>query len=168
MFRLLRTCPGLHGAEINFNASGSILYGSPLWTAQKSASYQRTPPLQPTCFRAFDASDYFEIGTRDVEHPMRNLAVDFTDRYLAITESRDVVERNVRGEVVVRLYEIGRRAHESDDADDGHSTGDHMDDDDEDASSLIDDAEYPTDEDDPGNMYFDDEDEDNFMQTQDF
>jgi len=109
-FRLLRTCPVLHGTEVQFNAVGDVILASPLFSSRSAAAYRKSgtfrDPLSDTCFRTVDARDYSEISTIDVEKPIMNLTQDGEDRFLAVTEKVDGVGGR---ESVVRIYEIGRK-----------------------------------------------------------
>ncbi|XP_075228537.1 lisH and WD40 domain-containing protein mahjong isoform X6 [Lycorma delicatula] len=109
-FHLLRTVSSLDQCDILFNSTGSTIYAVSLERENEDdTSYE-------TSFKTLDAYDYSSIATIDVKKNIYDLACNRLDTQIAIVENQGMFD-SVQ-ESSVRLYDVGRRRDDEDEADD--------------------------------------------------
>lgn len=109
-FHLLRTVSALEQCDILFNSTGSTIYAVSLEREnEEDTSYE-------TSFKTLDAYDYSSIATLDVKKNIYDLACNRIDTQIAIVENQGMFD-SVQ-ESTVRLYDVGRRRDDEDEADD--------------------------------------------------
>ncbi|XP_034942278.1 protein mahjong isoform X3 [Chelonus insularis] len=123
-FHLLNTVPALDQMEVVFSPINHIIYAVSL----EQENDDESPNI--TSFKTLDALDYSSIATYDVKRGIYSLACNKYDTQIAIVENQgdfDSVQ-----ESCVRLYDVGRRRDDEDEADE--------DDDEEDMDASDDDG----------------------------
>ncbi|XP_051170938.1 protein mahjong-like [Leptopilina boulardi] len=123
-FHLLKTVPALDQMEIIFSPVNSIIYAVSM-DQENEDEFHYT-----TSFKTLDALDYNSIATYDVKRGIFGLACNKFDTQIAIVEN--LGEFNSIQESWVRLYDVGRRRDDEDEAEE--------DDDDEDLDASDDDG----------------------------
>ncbi|CAK9822406.1 DDB1- and CUL4-associated factor 1 [Anthophora retusa] len=124
-FHLLKTVPTLDQMEVIFSPVNNIIYAvsSDLEENADGSNYV-------TSFKTLDSLDYSNIATCDVKKGVYGLACNKFDTQIAIVENQN--EFNNMHESCVRLYDVGRRRDDEDEADE--------DDDEEDLDASDDDG----------------------------
>nr|XP_031831732.1 protein mahjong isoform X2 [Nomia melanderi] len=123
-FHLLKTVPTLDQMEVIFSPVNNIIYAVPLDQENRDESHY------VTSFKTLDALDYSNIATCDVKRGIYGLACNKFDTQIAIVENQG--EFDSIQESCVRLYDVGRRRDDEDEADE--------DDDEEDLDASDDDG----------------------------
>ncbi|XP_057334525.1 DDB1- and CUL4-associated factor 1 isoform X2 [Microplitis mediator] len=123
-FHLLNTVPSLDQMKVVFSPINHVIYASLFEVdPDDESSYV-------TSFKTLDALDYSNIATYDVKRGIYSLACNKYDTQIAIVENQGDFD-NVQ-ESSVRLYDVGRRRDDEDEADE--------DDDEEDLDASDDDV----------------------------
>ncbi|XP_076661247.1 lisH and WD40 domain-containing protein mahjong [Halictus rubicundus] len=108
-FHLLKTVPTLDQMEVIFSPVNNIIYAVPLDQENRDESHY------VTSFKTLDALDYSNIATCDVKRGIYGLACNKFDTQIAIVENQG--EFDSIQESCVRLYDVGRRRDDEDEAD---------------------------------------------------
>ncbi|KAK0076783.1 hypothetical protein PV325_004862 [Microctonus aethiopoides] len=123
-FHLLKTVPALDQMEVIFSPINHIIYAVSLdQENEDDANYV-------TSFKTLDALDYSSIATYDVKRGIYSLACNKFDTQIAIVENQG--DFDSAQESCVRLYDVGRRRDDEDEAEE--------DDDEEDLDASDDDG----------------------------
>ncbi|OXU21314.1 hypothetical protein TSAR_001940 [Trichomalopsis sarcophagae] len=123
-FHLLKTVPALDQMNVTFSPTNSIIY------AFSSEQENEDDSHNITSFKTLDALDYSSIATFDVKRGIYDLACNKFDTQIAVVENMG--EFDSIQESCVRLYDVGRRRDDEDEAEE--------DDDDEDLDASDDDG----------------------------
>ncbi|XP_028050580.1 DDB1- and CUL4-associated factor 1 [Monomorium pharaonis] len=108
-FHLLKTVPTLDEMEVIFSPVNNIIYAVSLDQDNENDSHYATS------FKTLDALDYSNIATCDVKRGIYGLACNKYDTQIAIVENMG--EFSSIQESCVRLYDVGRRRDDEDEAD---------------------------------------------------
>ncbi|XP_011866253.1 PREDICTED: protein mahjong [Vollenhovia emeryi] len=108
-FHLLKTVPTLDDMEVIFSPINNIIYAVALDQDNETDSHYSTS------FKTLDALDYSNIATCDVKRGIYSLACNKYDTQIAIVEN--LGEFSSIQESCARLYDVGRRRDDEDEAD---------------------------------------------------
>ncbi|XP_034192618.1 lisH and WD40 domain-containing protein mahjong isoform X1 [Osmia lignaria lignaria] len=130
-FHLLKTVPTLDQMEVIFSPVNNIIYAVSLDQENGDESHY------VTSFKTLDALDYNNIATCDVKRGIYGLACNKFDTQIAIVENQG--EFDSIQESCVRLYDVGRRRDDENEADEDDDEDDLDASDDDGSNSASDD-----------------------------